>query len=316
MRLFNSPVPGHLRAGFRAIEQSKLERIAAALRDHYFADCPEGYLATDWGRDDLDNHILGRLETAREMIVPWLDAARPLQGSAILEIGCGTGCSTVALAEQGAKVTALDADEGSLVVAAERCSACGLDVSFVRANAAQADTLFSDHRFDFIIFYASLEHMTLEERISAMRASWNMLSSGGFWVVIEAPNRLWFYDSHTSLLPFHMWLPDDLAFAYSRFSPRYNYRELYRTPTDESKLHFLRRGRGVSYHEFELAMKPLGELRVRSCLTMAAKEKGTLRRVKRMFSKEHRYLSLLRKIVPEVHEGFLQDFLYLILEKD
>ena len=312
---FSSRPPGHLRANFRGVDKRKVELIELSLRENYFVRNPREYLSTDWGKSDLENHLFGRLETDRETTIPWLDKARPLKGASILEIGCGTGCSTVALAEQGAEVTAVDVDEGSLVVAGERCRAYGLDVSFAHANATEVGRLFRGRRFDFIIFYAALEHMTVEERMTAMRATWNMLSDGDLWCVIKTPNRLWYYDAHTSLLPFHMWLPDELAFEYSRFSPRVNYRELYREYTDESKLHFLRRGRGVSFHEFELTMKPAAELKVKSSLN-ATGGRGILGRVTWRFSNEHRYISLLRRIAPELHGGFLQSFLDLIIEKD
>jgi S-adenosylmethionine-dependent methyltransferase len=312
----NSSSDGHIQANFRALDKLKADSLESSLRRNYFARCPEGYLATDRGRDDLANHLFQRLESNRKMIVPWLDDARPLGVSSILEIGCGTGASTVALAEQGATVVAIDVDEDSLVVANERCQAYGLEVDFVQANASEVSKLFSGRHFDYIIFYAALEHMTLEERMSAMGATWQMLASGGLWCVIETPNRLWYYDSHTSLLPFHMWLPDELAFKYSRFSPRDNYRELYREYTDESKLHFLRRGRGVSFHEFELTMKPLGDLRVISSLKMRDRHRGLLRQIRWRRSQEYKYISLLQRIVPEIDEGFLQDILYLIIEKD
>src|SRR6185295_6991091 len=187
----------------------------------------------------------------------------------------------------------------SLIVARERCEAYGLDVNFAHANATEVDELFSHSRFNYIIFYASLEHMTIAERMSSMRSTWRMLSDGDLWCVIETPNRLWYYDAHTSLLPFWMWLPDELAFEYSRFSPRDNYRELYREPTDESMLHFLRRGRGVSFHEFELAMKPIRELRIKSSLDMSPEKPNILSRLKSRFSNENRYASLLRNIAPE-----------------
>jgi S-adenosylmethionine-dependent methyltransferase len=290
--------------------------IEGSLRHNYFARFPPGYLSTTWGKNDLGDHIFGRLEGDRQKIIPWLDKARPLGNTSVLEIGCGTGCSTVALAEQGAKVTAIDIDEGSLVVANERSRAYGLDVSFAHANAMDANKLFSDQHFDYIIFHATLEHMTVEERIAAMRATWDMLSEGGLWCVIETPNRLWYFDAHTSLLPFFMWLPDELAFEYSRFSPRDNYRELYREQTDQSRLNFLRRGRGVSFHEFEISMKPVRALRIKSSLNVTYGERGITRILKRRFSHEYRYISLLRRIAPDLHEGFLQSFLYLIIEKD
>ena len=311
-----SSTPQHLSANFRTIDKSALGLVESSLRRNYFTRFPDGYLGTDWGRNDLENHLSRRLEADRQRIVPWLDAARSLHDASILEIGCGTGGSTVALAEQGAAVTAIDVDVNSLAVASERCRAYGLAVSFAHANATEVHELFAGRRFDYIIFYAALEHMTMDERLSAMSTTWEMLPPGGLWSVIDTPNRLWYYDAHTSLLPFHMWLPDELAFAYSRFSPRDNYRERYREYTDEAKLDFLRRGRGVSFHEFELAMKPLDGLRIKSSLRLMNEPSGSVDRRKWRRSNDYRYMSLLRQIAPDVHEGFLQSSLYLIIEKD
>ena len=184
---FNAPVARHLHANFRAIDKLRVEGIELSLCRNYFVRFPSEYLSTDWGKQDLENHLSKRLEMDRKTIIPWLDKARPLRDSSILEIGCGTGCSTVALAEQGAKVTAIDVDDNSLVVAGDRCRAYGLDVSFAHANATDVDKLFSGRHFDYIIFYAALEHMTVEERMSAMRASWQMLADGDLWCVIETP---------------------------------------------------------------------------------------------------------------------------------
>jgi S-adenosylmethionine-dependent methyltransferase len=310
------PSHRHLANNFRAIDKQQIASLELSLRDNYFIRFPEEYLSTDFGKDDLQDHLFNRLETNRNMIVPWLDEVRPLQGTSILEIGCGTGASTVALAEQGAQVSAVDVDANSLVVASDRCRSYGLDVSFAHANATEVHERFAGRHFDYIIFYAVLEHMTVEERLAAMRTTWEMLSAGGLWCVIETPNRLWYYDAHTSFLPFHMWLPDELAFAYSRFSPRPNYRELYREYTDEAKLNFLRRGRGVSFHEFELAIKPLGQLKIKSSLHERNKATWLLRLVKSRLSTGQRYISLLRKIAPDLHDGFLQSFLYLVIEKN
>jgi 2-polyprenyl-3-methyl-5-hydroxy-6-metoxy-1,4-benzoquinol methylase len=301
---------------FRTLDKAQLALVEASLRTNYFTRFPPEYLSTDWGKNDLENHLCRRLNSDRNLIVPWLDGVRQLSGASILEIGCGTGGSTVALAEQGAQVIAMDVDEDSLTVASERCRAYGLDVQFAHANAIEVQQLFSGHTFDYIIFYAALEHMTTEERLSAMKATWQMLPTGGLWCVIDTPNRLWYYDAHTSLLPFHMWLPDELAFAYSRFSPRQNYRELYREYTGAARLDFLRRGRGVSFHEFELAMKPLETLKIKSSLNVTNRKRGLFGPVKWRLSNEYRYISLLRRISPNVHKGFLQSFLNLVVEKD
>ena len=165
-----------------------------------------------------------------------------------MEIGCGTGSSTVALVEQGAMVTGVDIDGGALIVAKERSNAYGLEAEFRLLNSVEIADTFGANAFDFVIFFACLEHMTIAERLISLRDAWGMLPSEGLLVIVDTPNRLWYFDNHTSRLPFFHWLPDELAFQYSRFSSRENFRELYREYNENSKEHFLRRGRGMSFH--------------------------------------------------------------------
>jgi SAM-dependent methyltransferase len=314
--------PRHIRQRFRAIAPDALERIAISLKENYFAqpincfaESAEAYLALPEGKKDLEDHLHDRLDGDRVTVVPWLDQARRLQGARVLEIGCGTGSATVAIAEQGALVTAVDV-EPSIEVARERCKAYGLDVAFSVLNAAQAASAFSGEHFDFIIFYASLEHMTHEERLAAMKGTWDMLPKGSFWCVVQAPNRLWYRDDHTSLLPFFLWLPNDLAFEYSRFSPRKAVLGRYREHSREADLDFLRKGRGVSFHEFDLALKPSEDLKVVSSLLGFLRGRSILWRMKAQFDGDTRFESLLRKWGPRIHPGFYQQDLGLIIQKD
>jgi S-adenosylmethionine-dependent methyltransferase len=320
-------VPGHLSAQFRQISDSGLDAVRASLEQHYFAfpRKPRDYLATERGQQDIQDHLVHRLRRDRQQVIPWLEDNRPLGGCRVLEIGCGTGCSTVALAEQGAKVIGIDLDEPSLEVAKRRCEIYNLDVEFRLGNAVEVGELFRGIRFDFIIFYASLEHMCHEERIRSIRASWDMLPPGGLWCVIETPNRLWHTDHHTSLLPFFHWLPDELAFHCSRFSPRTNFREIYDDYDDEQqRLHFLRRGRGVSFHEFALAIGPVEQLNVLSSLAMHLtgrtreawlKRHSWLGRTPPTPTLDDRYRALLAEVYPSIHPGFFERDLDLILLK-
>ena len=314
--LHGPAVPDHISANFREIDDIKTATIKSSLEQNFFVRFPEEYLSTEPGQKDLQNHLYNRLEKDRNLVVPWLDNAKSLRDSRVLEIGCGTGCSTVALAEQGAKVSAVDVDAKSLVVASDRCEAYGLDAGYFHANATEVDELFSGQHFDFIIFYASLEHMTIKERLIAMKNTWEMLSAGDLWCVIETPNRLWYYDAHTSFLPFYLWLPDDLAYQYSRFSPRDNFRELYDDATDESMLHFLRRGRGASFHEFELTMNPVERLNVISSRSTFHRKRKPFGRLAGKYSIADRYTSFLGEVAPHLHEGFYQPTLDLIIRKD
>jgi len=176
--------------------------------------------------------------------------------------------------------------------------------------------VFSGRHFDFIIFFAALEHMTHDERMIAMNCTWNMLSKGDLWCVIETPNRLWFYDGHTSLLPFYHWLPDDLAFKYSQFSSRQSFGEQYHEMSAEAMQHFLRRGRGVSFHEFELTMDRVEKLDVVSSLPVFLNKKNILRKFLWSLTADSRYESFLASIVPKIHRGFYQGSLDLIIRKD
>ena len=124
---------------------------------------PEDYLT------DLHDHLNLRLTVDRLTVIPWLAAARPLQGQRILEIGCGTGSSTVALAEQGAKVLGIDIDDGALAVARDRCVAYGITAEFRSLNADRISETFGPGAFDAIIYFAALEHMTIAERLKSLR---------------------------------------------------------------------------------------------------------------------------------------------------
>lgn len=310
-----APIPAHLERNFHPLDPAAEAQVRRSLIEHYFADRPPGYLETRIGRKDLEAHQYHRLARNRRVIVPWLDQARPLAGARILEIGCGTGASTVALAEQGAEVTGVDIDGPAMAVARDRARLHAQRATFVSCNATQVAERFAGERFDFIIFFAALEHMTHEERLESISSTWRMLPSGGLWVVIETPNRLWYFDGHTALLPFFHWLPDDLAFQYTRFSQRTNFREIYREDGPERRSHFLRRGRGVSFHEFELAIDPVAELEVASSLHQSTRPHRLLPSL-RQASTARAYRQLLTQVGPAgVHPGFYQEELNLILRK-
>jgi S-adenosylmethionine-dependent methyltransferase len=318
-------IPAHLSKRFTALSPAASESIVQSLHQHYFPrqiwgeamHSTEQWIATAEGREDLQDHLERRLSSFRNKIIPWLDASRPLLGARILEIGCGTGASTVALAEQGAKVTAIDIDEPSLRVAELRCSAHNVQCELVQANGAAAKQFLEREPYDFVIFFACLEHMTHAERIEAMRDTWQALPEGALWCVIETPNRLWYFDDHTSRLPFFNWLPDELAFAYSRFSPREPFRSSYRKHSADSMESFLRHGRGVSFHEFDVAIADSSTLDVVSSLPLWSKKPGLfgLRELARRYKRKSRLERMLASYRPDLHLGFFQPFLDLIIRK-
>lgn len=233
-----------------------------------------------------------------------------LKGKKVLEIGCGTGSSSIALAEQGAIVTGVDLDKGALLVAEDRKKEYNLNIDFHYVNATEVQNKFKNEQFDFIIFFATIEHMIHEERMIALKETWNMLKPGGLWVVLETPNRLWYFDGHTSNLPFFQWLPDDLALKYAKNSPRKDLANSVGTPSDENMLHFLRLGRGLSYHEFDLCMGDARKLDVISSKVSFEKHEWLKEpKINRKFK------SFLKAAYQGLHDGFYDKSLDLIIRK-
>lgn len=307
-----SLVPEALKKNQRQLDPNRLQAIERSIRTNYHTGWrSKSYYSEQGYNEDLAAHLCQRLELDRRTIVPWLDnAGGGLRGKRILEIGCGTGSSTVALAEQGALITGIDVDEGALAVAVDRCKNYELAVEFSRLNATDLTATFPAGAFDWIIFFACLEHMTLAERLVSLEAAWTLLPEGGLLSVVETPNRLWFFDAHTARLPFFHWLPDELAFYYSRFSPRENFKELYRDYDEPSREHFSRRGRGVSFHEFEIAIKAARDLCVISSVSTFQDGYEADRA-----EVDRQYKALLMAIHPGLHEGFFDEYLYLTIRK-
>ncbi|MDX2155291.1 MAG: methyltransferase domain-containing protein [Hyphomicrobiaceae bacterium] len=317
-QILEPSVPPRLRARFLELAAAELRDLETSLRENFFSRQPAGYLESDFGRRDLQTHLIGRLDLDRKWCIPWLDAARALDGARVLEIGCGTGVTTQALAEQGAKVVAIDVDGPALRVARRRLELHGLDAELHEMSAVGIEAAFTPRSFDFIIYWASLEHMTHDERMSTMRQSWRMLPQGSMWVVIETPNRLHFHDSHTSFLPFFHWLPDDVALEYAQFSIREGYRTdlAGRSLANAADRETLARwGRGMSYHEFELTMKPVAELKVVSSMLGYNAEQNAAYRARQKVSRDTHWATLLRRLKPDAHPAFFEPYLNLIIQR-
>ena len=100
---------------------------------------------------------------------------------------------------------------------------------------------------------------------------------------------------------------DSSGAVFGAFGDRYD-------DVDTQLLDFRRRGRGVSYHELEVALGPEWR-RVHSCMQISRRDRQILRRVGWSLSRAGRYERLLRKAAPDVPRAFLQPFLYLTLRK-
>jgi DNA-binding transcriptional MerR regulator/protein-L-isoaspartate O-methyltransferase len=110
-------------------------------------------------------------------------------GSSVLEVGCGVGAQTVALAERspGAQITAIDVSRASLADAVQREKAAGLrGVEFGHGDVfglPHADGPLQAGGFDHVFVCFLLEHLSRPvEALVRLRA---MLKPGGTITVIE-----------------------------------------------------------------------------------------------------------------------------------
>jgi S-adenosylmethionine-dependent methyltransferase len=296
-----------LEANFRYLSSEATEELRKHLRDNYFKSYASDYLSTEIGIRDMEDLVINRLNDYRKNSIPWLSSLLPLPKTNILEIGCGTGCATIALAEQGANLTSIDIIGEHIIVARKRCELHGVSAKFATINAGQINEL--NEKYDFIIFSACLEHMTYNERTESINQAWSILNNGGYLVVLETPNRLHYDDGHSSLLKFYQWLPDELAMKYAKYSPR---QACVDVGDSNDYMRLIRFGRGVSFHEFEIALGI-------SCGEMIVSDRHSFN--KPVFSSGHhrnnkKWIKILQKIGPvNVPVGFYHECLYIALRK-
>ena len=79
-------------------------------------------------------------------------------------------------------------------------------------------------------------------------------------------------------------------------------------------LSFLRFGRGVSFHEFELAMMPVDQLQIVSCLSTFLRDQHVVRRIVwRVIGQQYEHL--LMRACPRIPVSFYQPYLDIIVRK-
>jgi 2-polyprenyl-3-methyl-5-hydroxy-6-metoxy-1,4-benzoquinol methylase len=249
-------------------------KIGDVLRETYFRGWKPEFLATDAFEQDLADHVHKRHEDCERYLIPWISRVFSLRGAEVIEIGCGTGSSTAALAPHVRHVLAYDISEPAVRAAERRFEVLGLSgratfrclpaASVLSAVEADARGRGGERGIDAILIYAVLEHQTVSERLETLRTCWRVLRPGGVLIVADTPNRLTYFDAHTSDLPFFHMLPDEIAIPYACRSPREGLRtsiaDATRGGPSAAQETLARWGRGVSFHEFELALGDLGPL--------------------------------------------------------
>ncbi len=188
------------------------------------------------GAEDLSDyegwivdHMGGRVETFRSRLLWQIKAFTSLQNLDILDFGCGTGSTTVMLAEADSnnRIVGVDIDQQSLDLAELRFQFHNISsqISLRHISPVQdpGDLELPPECFDFVLMNGVLEHVIpFRTRNAVLLDAWRVLRRGGLLYISETPNLLWPTDRHTTGLPFLSWMPSGVAHRYAVAFRRHN----------------------------------------------------------------------------------------------
>lgn len=105
----------------------------------------------------------------------------PQPPARILDLGAGTGWTTIFLARRGYDVTGQDISDQGIVIAEENKAKAGLkNVNFIVSDYESLD--FHDE-FDVAVFYDCLHHS--EDTAAALKSAYKSLKPGGICITFE-----------------------------------------------------------------------------------------------------------------------------------
>jgi 2-polyprenyl-6-hydroxyphenyl methylase/3-demethylubiquinone-9 3-methyltransferase len=119
---------------------------------------------------------LKALHDINDLRVEYIDARARLAGKHVLDVGCGGGILSEALAAHGAVVTGIDMAETPLQAARTHLLISGLAVTY-RRMTAEAMAAIHPHRFDVVTCLELLEHVPRPN--SVVTACARLLRPGG-----------------------------------------------------------------------------------------------------------------------------------------
>lgn len=149
--------------------------------------------------------------------------ASAFAGKRLLDFGCGSGASTIALARMlpQTQIVGLDIEEDLLSAARLRAQFHGLTNLTFQRSPDEAHLPSDLGEFDFVTLIAVVEHLLPSERRTILSQLWSYLKPGGVVFITQTPYRYSPIERHTTGLPLLNYLPDRLALAAARrFSKR------------------------------------------------------------------------------------------------
>ncbi|GAB6907438.1 Ubiquinone biosynthesis O-methyltransferase [Desulfosarcina cetonica] len=130
---------------------------------------------------------LKALHDINPLRLAYVNTRASIRDKRVLDVGCGGGLLTEALATAGARVTGIDMAEASLCVARSHMQTSGLAIDY-RQTTAEALAEQAPSRFDTVVCMELLEHVP--SPASILKACGQLVKPGGD-VFFATVNRTW-----------------------------------------------------------------------------------------------------------------------------
>ena len=233
----------------------ELRAICTAGWDPNFVASPEGLYASD-------TVAFRRHDATVRRIIPWLAKNVDFPTSNIIDFGAGCGSSALAMSKVARFVRSFEIHGTSCSAFRRRMEIFG--VNNVELTECPPETIFQRavEAIDdetHVVLVAVVEHLLEQEQVSYLRAFWDALAPGKTLSILETPNYLAYFDTHTFKQPFAHFVRDEHFEDWVRNSPsslrfRDGLLEVFERQGTQSALERRRRlGLGVTAEPFQQA---------------------------------------------------------------
>jgi SAM-dependent methyltransferase len=169
----------------------------------------------------------------RHFLSPLLAYLRRLgmSGLSVLEVGCSFGHITECLAEipEVTDVYTFDTDPAFVAITRAKVEEMGLKAVREVAAFSNEDTCrlpYDDSRFDLVLAIGVVEHLPARTRRGQVDEYYRVLAPGGHIAILDTPNRLFPFETHSVGLPLVQWLPPRWAYGYARLGRPAKFRDV------------------------------------------------------------------------------------------
>lgn len=167
---------------------------------------------------------------------------RPIEGSRLLEVGCGSGYISAAFATMVGK-------EGK-VSAVDRVDQLQTRAGFEFSSVETADLPFPSDEFDIVVSNHVMEHVgDLRDQVQHLREIARVMKPEGI-AYIAVPNKWRVIEPHFRL-PLLSWLPANVASAYVRLVGRGEWYDV--VPPSRSRMPVLFAAADLDWDDYTLA---------------------------------------------------------------